>query len=72
MLKKIELDKAICSALQETIPNSLIKTRKGSHNKTLSYISGSTAIGILNHVFGYNWNWEIVNFWKEERHRRCQ
>lgn len=45
--------------IEAPIPKDQIKTRDGGFGKKLSYVSGSTVIGLLNKAFGYNWSFEI-------------
>lgn len=50
------------------LPSQIIQKKPQGNNKpSLSYISGSTVIDILNSTFGYlGWNFEIVNQWMQE------
>ena len=63
-LTKITLDKSMTNIFKQSIDPSLIKERTVGKT-TLSYISGSTVIDILNNVFGYCWNWSIDKEWIE-------
>jgi recombination DNA repair RAD52 pathway protein len=62
MLKKVDFDKSIKEKLAAPIPRELIKERNGGR-QTLSYISGSTAIDMLNDIFGYAWDWKVEKYW---------
>lgn len=48
------------------IPDQLIKQRPGGGGKTLSYLSGSTVIDLLNEAFGYLWSWEQTEQWVQK------
>ena len=65
-LRKIQLPKDIKESITANIPESLIKEREGGGKKMLSYISGSTVTDMLNHAFGYLWDWKIEKEWIEE------
>lgn len=68
MLKPLSLDKDTKKELQTPIDPRLIRTRKQSkkNNVTLSYLNGYTVVSKLNDIFGYNWNFEIRDFWLED------
>lgn len=51
--------------IKRDIPDELIKQRKGG-GQTLSYISGNTAIDLLNEAFDYMWSWEVLKEWIQE------
>lgn len=55
---------SIKSILTQRIPENLIKEREQGKTK-LSYISGSTVIGLLNQAFDYDWDWIIEKEWIE-------
>lgn len=55
----------IKAIVSQNIPEHLIKEREQGKT-TLTYISGSTVIGILNQAFGYDWDWEIQREWIEK------
>ncbi len=59
------IPKTIKEILAVPIPNEVIKERSNGKD-TLSYISGSTVIDILNRAFDYNWDFEVLQAWKEE------
>ena len=65
MLSIESLNEKLQNNLETPIPSQIIKTRRGSHGEDLKYISGRVVADILNHAFGYNWSWEVKNFWKE-------
>ena len=48
------------------IPDQLIKQRPGGGGKSLSYLSGSTVIDLLNEAFGYLWSWEQTEQWVQK------
>lgn len=48
------------------IPDQLIKQRPGGGGKSLSYLSGSTIVDILNQSFDYLWDWETEKEWIQE------
>lgn len=54
----------IKTVLTQQIPDFLIKEREQGKT-TLSYISGSTVIGLLNHAFDFDWDWIIEKEWIE-------
>lgn len=56
---------SIKTILTQRIPENLIKEREQGKTK-LSYISGSTVIGLLNQAFDYNWNWVVEKEWIQE------
>ncbi len=41
------------------LPDQLIKQRDGGKGVTLSYLSGSTVIDLLNEAFDYMWDWTV-------------
>jgi len=46
--------------LEKPFPNSVIKSRRGSFGKSLSYVEGSEYIRRLNDAFDSAWSFEIV------------
>jgi hypothetical protein len=66
LLSKLNFPKEIKQILIAPIPSELIQERDGGGGKKLSYISGSTVTDMLNHAFGYMWNWEVEKEWVQE------
>lgn len=64
-LKPLNLNTDIKLKLSESIPDSLLKTRK-SGSTELTYITQNTCIDKLNDIFGYAWSFEILDHWMEE------
>ena len=60
------LPKRIKDKITREIPRSLIKERDGGKGVTLSYISGSTVIDMLNDAFDYEWDWIVEKEWQQE------
>lgn len=54
----------IKAILTQKIPAHLIKEREQGKT-TLTYISGSTVIGILNQAFSHDWDWTVEREWIE-------
>ena len=66
-LKPIKLDNETRRELGKKLDPKLIKHRDQFGGKgKLSYISANTGVDILNHVFGHNWSFRIVERWMEE------
>jgi len=48
--------------LEQPFPQSVIKTRRGSFGKSLSYVEGAEYIRRLNDAFDSAWTFEIVEY----------
>lgn len=66
MLNRIVIGKELKDKIIAPIPEYLIQERQGGGNKTLSYLSGSTVIDMLNDAFGYTWSWKVSSEWIQE------
>ena len=54
------MDDNVCKALERPFPADLIRTRKGSFGKELSYVEIAHYIRRLNEAYGGDWSFEIV------------
>lgn len=63
--KKYELDKNITNIFKEHIPNKIIKERQQG-KETLSYVSGSVVMDMLNKATNYNWDFIVEERWIQE------
>ena len=59
----------IKAILTQKIPEHLIKEREQGKT-TLTYISGSTVIGILNQAFSHDWDWVVEREWIEDSQKK--
>jgi recombination DNA repair RAD52 pathway protein len=47
-------------------PDEYIRTREGRGNTTLDYVSGHYVMNVLNYVFAFGWDFEIISTEREE------
>ena len=62
----MKINDGVKEIIEQPIPVEVISERTAGGGRTLSYISGSFVTDILNHAFGYMWDWEIQQQWIEE------
>jgi hypothetical protein len=66
-LKTIPTPNKIKDRISARLPQQIIQQRDAGRNQTLSYISGSTVIDILNVTFGHlGWDFTILDRWMQE------
>lgn len=68
-VKSLQLPKEIKEKIIAPIPSGIIKERDGGRGVSLSYISGSTVIDMLNATFGYMWDWQVEHEWLQESYK---
>lgn len=59
----MQFPKKAKEAIIAPISDDLIKSRAGAKGSSLSYLSGSTVIDMLNNAFGYMWSWKAEQEW---------
>lgn len=55
------LNKAQLSFITQKTPEQFIKRRPGPGGSTISYVEVGYVIGMLNQVFGWDWDFKIVD-----------
>lgn len=66
----MKINDTIKEVIERPIPPEVISERSGGGGRTLSYISGSFVTDMLNHAFGYMWDWEVQSQWIEQSQDR--
>ena len=56
-----EFEEALSALIEGKTPKMAIYTRKGRGTRNFQYVKGYWVVHQLNHLFDYNWDWEILH-----------